>query len=265
MSDANDPTGPRVLGATGLAGIASALADSSSMDAGHAGEDRLPQRAYLALRRAIRDLPLSPGQMVLEKDAAAALGISRTPVREALVRLEAEGLLRLVPRHGFAVAALDPSTLQEIYEILEGLEAVAVDLAATRATAGQLHRMDVAIEEQAAALGRDDLRAWLAADDAFHDAILEMSGNGRLRRYARGLNDQAHRARLFTHRLRPKPTRCTTDHRAVAAAIRAGDGARARALYQAHRRRARDEILAILGAVQSPLSPPAASPGGQGS
>jgi DNA-binding GntR family transcriptional regulator len=190
--------------------------------------------------------------MVLEKDAARALGISRTPVREALVRLEAEGLLRLVPRHGFEVAPLDATTLREIYEILEGLEAVAVDLAATRASAAQLQRMDRAIAEQATALEREDLVAWLAADDAFHDAILEMSGNGRLGRYAQTLNDQAHRARLFTHRLRPKPVRSTQDHREVAAAIRAGDGARARSLHQAHRRRARDEILAILQAVTPP-------------
>jgi GntR family transcriptional regulator, rspAB operon transcriptional repressor len=212
-------------------------------------EDRLPQRAYNALRRAIRELRLTPGQMVLEKEAAAALGISRTPVREALVRLESEGLLRLVPRHGFSVAPLDPGSLQEIYEILEGLETVAVDLAASRANGEQLDTMDSAIEEQVRALRADDLVAWMAADDAFHAAIVEMSGNERLRRYAQSLEDQIHRARLFTHQLRPKPSRSTEDHRAVAEAIRAGDGERARALHQAHRRRARDEILTIISAL----------------
>jgi GntR family transcriptional regulator, rspAB operon transcriptional repressor len=214
-----------------------------------AEDERLPQRAYLALRHAIRDLRLAPGQMVLEKEAAAALGVSRTPVREALVRLESEGLLRLVPRHGFAVAPLDPRTLQEIYEILEGLETVAVDLAAARATPEQLERLDRSIADQERALRADDLAAWLRADDAFHDVVLEMSGNERLWRYAQSLGDQAYRARLFTHRLRPKPTRSTADHRSVAAAIRAGDGRKARSLHQAHRRRARDEILSILRAV----------------
>jgi DNA-binding GntR family transcriptional regulator len=85
-------------------------------------EERLPQRAYQALRHAIRELRFAPGQMVLEKDAAEALGISRTPAREALVRLESEGLLRLVPRHGFVVAPLDPAGLREIYEILEAFK-----------------------------------------------------------------------------------------------------------------------------------------------
>jgi DNA-binding GntR family transcriptional regulator len=237
-----------VRGATVGADLTSVLAAYAA----GADEERLPQRAYQALRRAIRDLRLAPGQMVLEAEAAAALRISRTPVREALVRLESEGLLRLVPRHGFAVAPLDPTTLREIYEILEGLETVAVDLAATRATPEQLERMDRAIHDQAAALAGDDLKAWLAADDAFHGVLLEMSGNERLRRYAKTLNDQAHRARLFTHRLRPKPVRSTEDHRAVAAAIHSGDGEQARTLHQAHRRRARDEILAILQAVSPP-------------
>ncbi|MGH2350573.1 MAG: GntR family transcriptional regulator [Chloroflexota bacterium] len=220
-------------------------------------DDRLPQRAYQALRQAIRELRLAPGQMVLEKDAAAALGISRTPTREALVRLEAEGLLRIVPRHGFAVAPLDPQTMQEIYELLEGLETVAVDLAAARATPEQLDQLDESIAEQEQALAADDLIAWLAADDRFHALIVEMCGNGRLQRFAQSFGDQLYRARLLTHRLRPKPVRSTEDHRAVAAAIRAGDGQRARAIHQAHRRRARDEIMAILRAV----SPPAAEPG----
>jgi GntR family transcriptional regulator, rspAB operon transcriptional repressor len=218
-------------------------------------EARLPQRAYLALRRAIRDLHLAPGEMVLEGEAAAALGISRTPVREALVRLEAEGMLRLVPRHGFRVAPLDPDGLRELYEILEGLEAVAVDLAASRATPEQLDRLDESVREQERALAADDLVAWLAADNRFHARVAELSGNRRLEAMARSCGDQLYRARLFTHRLRPKPVASTRDHRAVAAAIRAGDGARARALHQAHRRRARDEIIAILRAVSPP--PPA--------
>jgi DNA-binding GntR family transcriptional regulator len=213
-----------------------ALAPDAAGAAPGGDEARLPQRAYLALRRAIRDLRLAPGQMVLEGEAAAALGISRTPVREALVRLEAEGMLRLVPRHGFRVAPLDPDVLRELYEILEGLEAVAVDLAASRATPAQL----------------DGLDAWLAADTRFHALVAEMSGNRRLEAMARSAGDQLYRARLFTHRLRPKPVDSTRDHRAVAAAIRAGDGERARALHQAHRRRARDEIIAILRAVAPP-------------
>ncbi|HEV2126171.1 MAG TPA: GntR family transcriptional regulator [Chloroflexota bacterium] len=212
-------------------------------------EERLPQRAYQALRQAIRDLRLIPGQMVLEKDAAEALGISRTPMREALVRLEAEGLLRLVPRHGFAVAPLDPDGLRETYEILEGLEAVAVDLAAARATPEQLEQLDQSIVEQEVALEQDDLIAWLRADDRFHALILEASGNSRLRRFAGSFNDQLYRARLFTHRLRLKPVNSTEDHRKVARAIRAGDSRRARELHQVHRRRARDEIIGIVQAV----------------
>jgi DNA-binding GntR family transcriptional regulator len=204
------------------------------------------------IRDAILEGRFAPGDRLKEIELAEMLGISRTPVREALVRLEAEGLVRLVPRHGFAVAPLDSVGLQEIYEILEGLETVAVEMAASRATPGQLERLDGAIREQERALAADDLLAWLQADDAFHALILEMCGNTRLRRFAEGFGDQLYRARLFTHRLRPKPVRSTEDHRAVAEAIRAGEGARARSLHQEHRRRARDEIMHILRAFSVP-------------
>ncbi|AVD54569.1 hypothetical protein BEH_24730 (plasmid) [Priestia filamentosa] len=85
-------------------------------------ESRLPQRAYLAIRHAIRHLQLPPGQTVLEREMAEILGMSRTPVRESLIRLETEGWVRLIPRRGFIVAPLVADDLQQIYEVVEALD-----------------------------------------------------------------------------------------------------------------------------------------------
>ncbi len=210
---------------------------------------RLPQRAYSILRNAIRELRLSPGQMVLERELAHSLGMSRTPVREALVQLQAEGLLRLVPRHGLQVAPLAPDELQEIYEIVEGLEGQAVRLAAERATPAGVAELERLLKSDVAALEAEDLLAWVEADDRFHSKIVELSGNGRLRQLMANYDAHLFRARLMTIRLRPRPTKSTQEHRAVIAAVRAHDAERAQALYQAHRHRARNEILGILRAM----------------
>lgn len=207
---------------------------------------RLPERAYRALRLAIRGLSLYPGQMVLEQEAADALGMSRTPVREALTRLESEGLVRRMPRRGFAIAPLEAAAMQEVYEIVEGLESMAVGLAAGRADESMLRPLDESIARQQLALERDDLTAWVAEDERFHALLLELCGNTRLRQLVESYEDHLHRARLLTIHARPKPVRSTAGHQAVLAAIRVGDEQGARALHQTHRRRGRQEILAIL-------------------
>jgi DNA-binding GntR family transcriptional regulator len=227
----------------GLADVLAPLVEESTE------ESRLPQRAYQALRRAIRELKLAPGQMVLEKDAAAALGISRTPVREALVRLEGEGLLQLVPRHGFAVAPVSPRDQREIREIMVGVEGMAVALAARRASPEGVAALEESVAAQEAALEADDLQAWAEADERFHHLVAELSGNARLLQLIQSYDNHLHRARLLTMRLRPKPVRSTADHRAVLEAIRRGDADGARALHQAHRERGAAEILRVLEAM----------------
>lgn len=212
-------------------------------------ERRLPQKAYMALRWAIRDLRLGPGQMVREREAVDALEMSRTPVREALVRLENEGWVRLVPRHGFVVTPLVADDLEQIYEVVEGLDGVAVALATGRSHAGELEQFDRLISEQEEALETDDVVTWADLDARFHRRIVHLSGNARLGEIMDNQDDQLYRARLFTINLRPKPTRSVDEHRAILSAMRNGDAARARELLEAHRRRGREEILRVVRAV----------------
>lgn len=215
-------------------------------------EQRLPQRAYLALRQSIRTLRLAPGQMVREREVVEALGMSRTPVREALVRLETEGWVQIIPRHGFLINSLAADDLQQMYEIVEGLDGMASALATTRNTAETLSSLEAVLQQQLEALERNDLIAWAELDDAFHLQIVKLSGNVRLCDLVENYNDQLYRARLYTINLRPRPTRSVEEHQHIFEAMRVGDAEGARMRMQDHRRRARGEILQVIRAL-SPM------------
>ncbi|MCU0945956.1 MAG: GntR family transcriptional regulator [Rubritepida sp.] len=206
--------------------------------------------AYEALKAAIRDNRLAPGHQASEQELADRLGMSRTPVHEAVIRLQEEGLVRVLARRGVLVRALSPEDMREIYEVIVALEsAAAAGIAAQPAPAREAAAQALAAENDAmgAALAADDLPAWAAADGRFHELLVARCGNARLARLLGTVMDQSHRARMLTLRLRPRPLRSVEEHRAIIAAIRAGDGAAAAALAGAHRRRAQEELLPLLG------------------
>lgn len=206
----------------------------------------LVDAAYEQIRRRILDNVWPPGHRMLEQEAALALGMSRTPVREAMVRLQNDGLVEVVPRHGMRVLPVSPADMKEIYEILTALECLAAELLAQRhPTAQDLQPLLQATTEMDAALERDDLDAWAAADERFHASLVELAGNRQLSATVWTYWDRAHRARMFSLRLRPKPVNSTREHRELVEHLLAGDTASAAAVNRAHRSRASRELLAI--------------------
>ena len=190
---------------------------------------------------------MPPGYQAPEPEIALNLGMSRTPVREALIRLASEGLVELIPRRGARVLPIRPDDMAEIYEILTALEPeAAAKLAERRPTDTELLPLEAATSSMEEALKRDDLDAWAEADDLFHRTLLEMHGNRRLMAIVSSLFDQAHRARVVTLRMRKPPTRSTEDHRAILEHLRAGNPGAARDAFRAHRERAAKELLSIL-------------------
>lgn len=209
------------------------------------GESRTV-RAYAALRARILDNHWPPGHQALESALADELGLSRTPVREALVRLRDEGLVEVVPRHGMRVLPVSAEDMREIYEVLAALESAAAELAAARRpSADELRPLETATRDMERALKRDDLPAWAGADERFHRHLIELCGNRLLVQAVLRYWDRAHRARMVTLRLRPRPLHSTREHKAILARIRAGDAKGAGALFRAHRRRAGAELLAL--------------------
>jgi len=213
----------------------------------------LVDTAYQTVRKRILDNQWAPGFRALEQELALALGMSRTPVREALIRLANEGLVEVVPRHGMRVLPVSASDMDEIYQVLGSLEATAAELVAARKPgAKEIAPLEAASRAMDAALKRDDLDAWAEADERFHKHLVELSGNRLLAATVHNFWDRAHRARMFTLRLRAKPVHSTREHTALVRAIRSGDVAAARDIHRAHRDRGRRELTAILARFRLP-------------
>jgi DNA-binding GntR family transcriptional regulator len=204
------------------------------------------ESAYEQLRQRILDNTWPPGFRALEHEVALRLGMSRTPVREALIRLQNEGLVEVIPRHGMHVLPVSPTDMREIYQILTALECTAAELLASRKPDDkELKPLVDATKAMDKALKADDLDAWAAADERFHARLVDLAGNRQLQATVLNYWDRAHRARMFTLRLRPKPVNSTKEHMQMVERLRAGDAAGAAAVTRAHRERASRELVAL--------------------
>jgi len=208
---------------------------------------QLHSLAYALLKERIISNRYPGGSHILEEQLAADLGISRTPLKEALVNLQAEGLVRMIPRRGVLVVPLTATDVIEIYTVLEALEDLAVRLIGDR----EDNRADIKVLQDDVAvmqtsLRQDDLDRWAVADEHFHAQLVAASGNSRLIRAAQTLLTQSQRFRLFTLRLRERPVKSTRNHADLVKALKAGDVERARKIHAAQKVGWRDDMLALL-------------------
>ncbi len=209
----------------------------------------LAEAAYAALKASILEGLLPPGHEAVEQAIADQLGMSRTPVHEAVLRLQHEGMVRILPRRGVMVLPIDPEDLRQTYQVLIALEGEAAALLAARgsAAADTLAAMQEATAAMEAALAAGDRGAWAAADDRFHRALLAGCGNPKLARLAATAADQAQRARAATAARRGEPETSGIEHEAIMAALAAADPDAARTALARHRARASADILRALG------------------
>src|SRR5436190_1052312 len=142
--------------------------------------DLLRDRAYAAIRDAIVDGTLAPGERLRDQELQAWLGLSRTPVREALARLEQDGLVESAPQRFTRVAPLDRRAARDAFPVVAALHALAAELAHPRLVAADVARMEEANAGFAGALAAGDVDAALAADDAFHDVFLKAGANSEI-------------------------------------------------------------------------------------
>ncbi len=205
------------------------------------------QHAVNVLRELIIDNRLASGSNHLESELAKMLGMSRTPVREATLILEAQGLVEVKPRHGIKILSISPEDMDEIYNILTELESLAAELAAQKGyTDNEFLVAEGAIQQMDEALAREDREAWARADELFHSELIRLSGSERIGNIFRMFVDQVSRARKLTLNLRPTPTQSNEDHRTVLQAIRKGDAKTARKIHRQHRLQAKKMLIALL-------------------
>ncbi len=213
------------------------------------GPNRLSsaERAYRALKKLILGNELPAGSQLLEQEAAQRLGMSRTPVREAMIRLEKDGMVEVRPRHGMRVLPVSPDDMRDIYQVLTALESAAAEALARRgATPAEIAGLRAAVAAMEAALDGDDLEGWADADKRFHRLLVALTGNERLQQMVSQLDEQAHRARVVTLRLRPKPVNSIRDHARLVAAIVRRDAESARRIHHDHRTRAGEMLVGLL-------------------
>jgi DNA-binding GntR family transcriptional regulator len=183
---------------------------------------------YERLRKQILDGTIPPGTVVPQLHLARELGVSRTPLREALRRLQEEGLVTAERHRRPRVATFDPDELESIYASRILLEALAMTLTAPLLTEGELDDLEQAIGEMDAAMARGELDVWETAHRRFHDQLVAHSGY--LVETLRGLADRAYRYRRMYYMESDDRQRYTlgqADHRAILEACRARDAAEA--------------------------------------
>jgi DNA-binding GntR family transcriptional regulator len=158
----------------------------------------LPLRdvVFETLRQAILRGELKPGERLMEIHLAQKLGVSRTPVREAIRKLELEGLVRMIPRKGAVVAEITITDLEDVLEVRMALEELAVKLACRKMTEQQLEELCRRSEAFRATLGGNDIGACARADMEFHEGIYAATGNGRLMQMLNNLREQMYRYRM---------------------------------------------------------------------
>lgn len=158
----------------------------------------LPLRdgVFQKLRQDILRGEMKPGERLMEVQLANKLGVSRTPIREAIRKLELEGLVTMVPRKGAEVAQITEKNLKDVLEVRRSLEELAVKLACERITYSQLEQLKAAAREFEEILSESDVTEIAEADVRFHDIIYMAADNQRLLPILNNLQEQMYRFRV---------------------------------------------------------------------
>lgn len=158
----------------------------------------LPLRdvVFQTLRQAILRGELEPGERLMEIQLANKLGVSRTPIREAIRKLELEGLVLMMPRRGAIVAEITEKSLKDVLEVRKALEELSVQLACERITEEEIEQLKDAAKNFEEALKTEDVTAFAEADVQFHDVIYFATQNQRLIQLLYNLREQMYRYRV---------------------------------------------------------------------
>ena len=203
----------------------------------------LHERAARKLRLLIVRGDLAPGEQLLEVGLSEALGISRTPLREALKQLAAEGLVELQLNRSAVVAPLRRDELAELFEAVSGIERCAAELAAVRMTAQDFERLEALQMRIERHHGRGELRDYFEANQQIHSAIVGFARNGVLKASHDALLARAERARFFALSADGRWDESVREHRQILDALKARNAERAGKLLAQHVRRT-GEIVA---------------------
>lgn len=201
---------------------------------------------FEAIREAIITGSLTPGDRLMEIQLAETLGVSRTPVREAIRKLELEGFVVMIPRKGAYVADISMKDIADVFEIRAALEGLAAQLAAERITDEEIEQLERLLVEIGRCIEEKDVAALVAADTRFHEMLYRASRNDRLQQILTLLREQiqAFRARTLAHKERMRIA--LEEHRGLVEAVTQRDPELARRLAQEHIESAENSLMNLI-------------------
>ncbi len=196
----------------------------------------LPLRdvVFKTLREAILKGNLAPGERLMEIQLANQLGVSRTPIREAIRKLELEGLVIMIPRRGAEVARITEKDLRDVLEVRASLEELAIGLACERITDEEIGELRRALENFREVLRKGDVTKIAESDVDFHDIIFSATQNARLIQIVNNLREQMYRYRLEYLKDYTTHDRLYKEHQQITDAVSDRDKERARKLIVEH-------------------------------
>lgn len=186
------------------------------------------------LRDAILTGKLKPGERLMEIALAERLGVSRTPVREAMKKLEQENFIEMVPRKGAYVADINAKDMLDVLEIRAVLEGFAASLAATRISERELKELERFVEKFEKAVSLEDKDGLIETDNKFHDLIYRSTRNNKLTDLIKSLQDQFHRFRIIYFSEFDDYDQILEGHKMILKAIKTQDSQMARQLAEDH-------------------------------
>lgn len=203
----------------------------------------LGQDVFENLRHAILRGDIPPGSRLVENRLAETMGISRTPIREAMHKLEREGLLKKLPNSGFTVTGLTRQDIEETFGIRSVLESYAARLAAVNHEEGELAGLEEKIEEYQACLDQGRMEDLPEINTQFHDILYALSRSPKLIKMVNDLRDQIYRFRKIILKAEARAKASNDDHRKMLKAMRKRDAERVERLVKEHILRGQKMVL----------------------
>jgi DNA-binding GntR family transcriptional regulator len=212
-------------------------------------EDLSSDAVFAALRSAIIGRRMPPGLRFTEDDLAKTFGVSRTPIREAMLRLQAESLVDRLGRKGLMVSRISPAEVVEIYDVRRGLDGLACELAAANAAPPDVAQLRWANDQMRAAGERGDIHALASLNFEFHEWMARASGNTYLLQKVREVQDRVRRFESSTLEYPERWRDAVREHDEIIAAIEARDSSGAKRAAEVHMANSRAVRLAMMSSV----------------
>lgn len=204
----------------------------------------LRDKVFNALREAILNGSLKPGQSLIETKLAEEMGVSRTPIREAIRKLELEGLVSSVPNKGVIVKGISVQDVNDIYTIRHCLEGLAARWAVMRITREELGKLEENMDLMEFYTRRNDLAQVNTKNSEFHEIIFRATKSKPLRQILSSLQEHVQRARTASLRVPGRAEKALQEHRAILDAFQRRDVEAAEHLITEHIKNSRDNLLA---------------------